>query len=266
MDYLVLGPFSAHLNQHDLTPSAPKLRRVLATLVLNAGETVPTRTLMRELWGDEPPSSSVTTLQTYILNLRKWLITSTGRTTEEVARSSLVTGPGGYRLVLDGAIDILRFQKFALLGQEALAHGDDTLGVRRLSDALQIWRGSALSDLSAGVVLESWKRYAEESRLATVDHLVSAKFRLGMHREVLTDLAGITPMNPTHENLHVHLMRALYLVGRRAQALEVYRSLHERLVQDLGIEPDRLAQQLHSAILRPESASSVATRARNCPK
>src|SRR5262245_50460476 len=69
----LLGPLSLRLNQTPVTISAPKQRQVLALLTLNAGRVVTVPTLIEELWGDCPPRSYATTLQTYILQLRKAL-------------------------------------------------------------------------------------------------------------------------------------------------------------------------------------------------
>ena len=69
----ILGPLSAHLNHRPVAPTAPKQRQVLVLLALNAGRVVTISTLVEELWGDEPPRSFATTLQTYILQLRSRL-------------------------------------------------------------------------------------------------------------------------------------------------------------------------------------------------
>ncbi|WP_269476328.1 AfsR/SARP family transcriptional regulator [Phytohabitans suffuscus] len=58
------------------TPTAPKPRSVLALLLLQANQTVPVTALIQELWGHEPPASALTTLQTYVLHLRKLFSTA----------------------------------------------------------------------------------------------------------------------------------------------------------------------------------------------
>ena len=69
----LLGPLSASLETHNVTPNAAKQREVLALLALNAGRIVTVSTVIEELWGDHPPRSSATTLQTYIFHLRSSL-------------------------------------------------------------------------------------------------------------------------------------------------------------------------------------------------
>src|ERR1022692_5315482 len=74
----LLGPLSVRMNQVPVMPAAAKPRQVLAILTLNAGRVVTVSTLIEELWGDRPPPSAPTTLQTYIVDLRKRLATATG--------------------------------------------------------------------------------------------------------------------------------------------------------------------------------------------
>ncbi|MEE3921330.1 AfsR/SARP family transcriptional regulator [Micromonospora sp. BRA006-A] len=120
-----------------------------------------------------------------------------------------------------------------------------------MTDALRLWRGPALVDVPAGPVLESKRRQFEESRLVVLEYLVDAELRLGMYREVLTELAALTVENPCTRAC-AQYMRALYLSGRRAQALEVFHRLRSDLVNELGLEPGPQIQRLHQAVLNAD--------------
>ena len=64
---------------------------------------------------------------------------------------------------------------------------------------------------------------------------MGAKLRQGMYLEVLSTLAALTVENPLHEGLQEReYMRALYLSGRRAQALEVFHRLRGTLMTSSG--------------------------------
>ncbi|GGS94078.1 AfsR/SARP family transcriptional regulator [Streptomyces violaceus] len=250
----VLGPLSVQVEGDLHTPSAPKMRSVLATLLVHADQVVPVSSLIRELWDEEPPVSCLTTLQTYILNLRKLLASATGMTARQVASEILVTRSGGYLFrTTQGDLDVHRFHQLVSDGRRALSSGDDSTALSTLSSALQLWRGPALVDVVAGRILEGRRQQFEESRLVVLEYLVDTQLRLGMYREVLTELAALTADNPYHEGLHAQYMRALYLNGRRAQALELFQRLRVNLVNHLGLEPGPMAQELHRSILNAES-------------
>lgn len=191
------------------------MRSVLATLLVHADQVVPVSSLIRELWDEEPPVSCLTTLQTYILNLRKLLASATGMTARQVASEILVTRSGGYLFrTTQGDLDVHRFHQLVSDGRRALSSGDDSTALSTLSSALQLWRGPALVDVVAGRILEGRRQQFEESRLVVLEYLVDTQLRLGMYREVLTELAALTADNPYHEGLHAQYMRALYLNGR----------------------------------------------------
>jgi SARP family transcriptional regulator, regulator of embCAB operon len=257
MELGVLGPLSVqsiNVMPANGAPSAPKLRSVLATLLVYADQVVPVPSLMRELWGENPPNSGLTTLQTYILGLRKLLAKVAGRGPAEISGDVLVTQAGGYVFrTCNSALDLHRYHALVAAGRRSLAEGDDETGVRHLGAALGLWRGPALVDVTIGRVLESKRRQFEESRRVVLEFLVDAQLRLGMYREVLAELAALTVENPHQEGMHAQYMRALHLSGRRAQALEVFHRLRGNLVAELGIEPGPGVCRLHEAILNSEA-------------
>src|SRR2546421_4859295 len=67
----LLGPLTLRRGSALITPSAPKLRQVLSLLVLQANSVTRVDQLVEELWEESPPPSALTTVQTYIYQLRK---------------------------------------------------------------------------------------------------------------------------------------------------------------------------------------------------
>src|SRR5438128_10372486 len=95
LEIRVLGPLTLTCGDRTASPSAPKLRSVLALVLLHTNQTVPTAAMIRELWGDRSPASALTTLQTYVLHLRRVLSTALAIPAAQVAESMLITRPGG---------------------------------------------------------------------------------------------------------------------------------------------------------------------------
>lgn len=250
MESGVLGPLRLCYEAQNIAPSAPKQRTVLATLLVHADQAVPVRSLLRELWDERPPASALTTLQTYVLNLRRLIAEHTGMTTGDVAQDVLVTNSGGYMLRVDPeTLDLNDYHSLVAIGCTALSRGDDEQGIDLLSKALGLWRGPALVDVQVGRVLESKRQQFEESRLVVLEYMLDARLRLGMYREVLVELAALTAENPLNEGLHSQYMRALHLSGRRAHALDVFRRFREDLASELGLDPGPPLRRLHWGIL-----------------
>ncbi|WP_308301499.1 BTAD domain-containing putative transcriptional regulator [Frankia sp. AiPa1] len=63
--------------------------------------------------------------------------------------------------------------------------------------------------------------------------------------------ASLRPFGPAplHEVFYQQLMLALHRSGRRAAALEVYKSARQTITTELGLEPGRAVRELHQAIL-----------------
>ncbi|GAA0449869.1 hypothetical protein GCM10010361_12420 [Streptomyces olivaceiscleroticus] len=250
----VLGPLRLGVSESAEGVSiAPKIRTVMAMLLVHADQVVPLPAFMRELWRERPPATGLRTLQTYILNCRKTLSQLTGCPSAQVAREILVTGAGGYGLKGDHLrLDWLDFQRLKNLGTRALERGESLAGIALLDDALELWRGDALVDTPAGPVLDSKRRFFEESRLDAITLRAEAQIKAGLHQRAIAQLAAETTMHPLHEGLHAQYVRALALGGRRAEALEVLRSLRTRLVSEIGIEPGTPLKDLQLAILSSE--------------
>ncbi|MET9963666.1 AfsR/SARP family transcriptional regulator [Streptomyces sp. NPDC006326] len=246
----VLGPLSAEVNGESIVPTAGKPRQVLSLLALYPGRVMPVPTLMEEIWGTQPPNSALTTLQTYILQLRRRLGTAMGPGAPGGAKEVLATRHGGYLLQIpEDSVDVHDYDRLVREGQSAFDAGESQVAADRFRAALDLWRGPALVDVRVGPILDIETMRLEESRLVTVERRIDADLRLGRHSGLIAELAELTARHPQHEGLHSQAMVALYRSGRQASALEVYRRLRVRLIEDLGVEPSPQLQRLHQAML-----------------
>jgi hypothetical protein len=62
----VLGPLRLASHGHNVAPTAPKQRQLLALLLLNANRVVPMSTVLEELWGPVPPRTATAAVHAYI--------------------------------------------------------------------------------------------------------------------------------------------------------------------------------------------------------
>lgn len=253
MKVYVLGPLNAIWNGTSGVPSAAKPRSLLALLASYAGHIVPVDVIVSELWVGEPPPSAATTIQTYVLQLRRLvhgLSRAGGGESSPDPKRILRTEPGGYRLDQScGQCDAVDHERLAASGYEALLSRDFPTARARLSAALALWRGPAFVDVQLGPRLSAHATLLEESRRTARERRIEADLCLGRHHEVLGELAGLTAEHPTDERLHAHRMVALYRSGRRSCALSVFDQLRVALADELGLDPSPWLQRLRQAIL-----------------
>ncbi|MBH5335028.1 AfsR/SARP family transcriptional regulator [Streptomyces pactum] len=255
MDIKLLGPLSVEACGQSIVPTAGKPRQILALLSVYANQMLPVPTLMEEIWGSDMPRSALTTLQTYILQLRRRIAAAYGPQAPQASKDVLATRYGGYLLEAEpGSVDVQEYDRLVSAGNDALDAGDDVQASLLFRQALSVWRGPALVDVRVGPILEIEVARLEESRLGVLERRIEADLRLGRHAALLTELTELTARHPLHEGLHAQCMAALYRAGRPWQALEVYQGLRARLVEDLGLEPSPRLQKLQQAVLASDPA------------
>lgn len=242
--FQVLGPMEGYSGDRTITPSAPKIRRVLALLVFRANIVVSTGEIIQELWESEPPRSATTTAQTYVYQLRKVLNTP--------RFNALITEPyGGYRLRVEA--ELLDFRVFDRLVREgtAMLHEQHEPGraSKILSDALAVWRGPSLSNVECGQLLETHVRHIEEVRMCAVQSRIEADLELGRERALVPELQTLVTRHPLNEWFHTSLIKALYRSGRRADALEAFGILRRTLREELGLDLSVQQENIHKRIL-----------------
>src|SRR5262249_48652057 len=123
---------------------------------------------------------------------------------------------------------------------------------RILREALGLWRGPPLADLTREPFAQAEIRRLEELRLVALELRIDADLSLGRRADLVGELEGLVRGHPYRESLRAQLMLALYGSGRQAEALDVYRETRQILVDELGIEPGPSLQELQQAILRQD--------------
>jgi len=250
-EFHVLGPLEVQNSEGPIPLGGRKQRTLLALLLLNANELVPTTRLIEELWVERPPATALNTLQQHLSQLRKRL-----------GVDRLLTEPGGYRLLVDEReLDLARFMHLLAEGKRELASGRPQRASTYLRKALSLWRGPALAELRNEPFIESEANRLDELRLEALEERIAADLALGRHGELCSELQALVTDNPLREGLRARLMLALYRSGRQAEALETYAELRDLLNEQFGLEPgpDLRAQQRailnHDAVLAPPAAA-----------
>lgn len=208
----------------------PRQRCVLAALAVDAGNVVPVARLARRVWGDGGPPRARETLHSYVSRLR------TGAGVMIERRS------GGYALTTT-PVDLQVFRRLCAQARER--PGD---AVRLLTEALDLWRGDALTGLDGEWAGAERDRLAREHLAAQLD-LTDARLGAGEGRELVPALQTRADDHPLDERVAGQLLRALHRSGRTADALAHFRAFRARMIEELGIEPGTGLQDVHQELL-----------------
>ncbi|GIH02580.1 SARP family transcriptional regulator [Rhizocola hellebori] len=248
--FRVLGPLEVDSPQGQIELGPRRRERLLlGVLLLEAGHPVPQARLLDLLWDEgELPRRPIRTLQSHISRLRACL---------DPARDGrfgirILTAGNGFTAQVDPrSVDALVFQR---LTGEAGELRDPVQRARSLREALDLWRGPVLSDVASDRIRDRIASGLEELRWTATELLYQAEIAAGHHEACLPGLTDAVKLAPLRENLVALLMQALFLCGRQAEALELYRSVRHQLVEELGIEPGDGLQRIHHQILSGQLA------------
>lgn len=239
MEFRLLGPVEVFEDGEPLSLGGPKQRGLLVLLLLHANDPVSRDALIDGLWGSRPPRSAGHMVDDYVSRLRKL-----------VGAERIVRKAPGYQLLVEpGELDLDRFEDVARRGRAALAAGRHADASALLTEALALWRGTALADIvfEPSASVESTR--LEELRTGVLEDRFEADLARGAGEELVPELEAAVREQPLRERLVGELMLAHYRSGRQTAALEVYRILRHHLADDLGLEPSPQLRELERRIL-----------------
>lgn len=228
-DFRILGRITVLEEGREIPISAPRLRTLLAALLVNANQTVSASELIQWLWDGEPPAHPLRALHTAVSRLRGLIGPGLG----------LRHQAGGYRLeVPAGSLDLCRFR---LLIEAGTADA--------LTEALRLWRGEPLTGAHDSAVVRDRRAVLQEEWLRAAEQLVDARLALREYTDLIPELTSLTRRYPLRERFWAQLMLALHSSSRQAEALAAYEELAALLRDELGIDPGEEVRRLHLAVL-----------------
>ena len=250
MEFRLLGPLEVRRDGDLVTIGGPKVRALLAILLLHANRAVTVEQLIDALWGDEPPASARQTVHYFVHRLRKALAGPAGD-----GEGLLVTHGSGYALRLGaGQLDAERFEQLVGEARASRAGGELAGAQAALDQALALWRGRPLADLPAATFADAEAARLDALHTTALEDRIEVGLALGRHAEMVGELEALTQAHPFRERLRAQLMLALYRSGRRAEALAVYHAARRAFSDELGIEPGLELQRMERAILTQDPA------------
>lgn len=247
MRFRILGPVEIRVDEGVRSAGAAKERCLLAALLLTPGDLIPASTLITRLWGDEPPERARDSLYTYMTRLRH-------RLEDSGLDATVVSKAGMYGIrVSPEDVDLHQFRRHRAQARALADDGERNHAVLLLQEADAIWRGRPLHDVP-GAWADRTRTTLTHERVDAVLERAAITTALGRPNDVIDDLTKLIDSNPYNEAVVRHLMTALQVAGRPAEALHAYEQMRRRLADDLGTDPGPKLQTIHQRILRGQPA------------
>jgi predicted ATPase/DNA-binding SARP family transcriptional activator len=242
----LLGEIEAIVDGRRIDVGHARQRCVLASLLVDVNRPVSVDQLIDRVWADEPPSRARNALAGYLSRLRA-VLGGTGDV--QIAR-----GPAGYTMTADALLVDLHL--FRHLAESARAIADPFEAATVYGRALGLWHGEPFSAIDTPWIADT-RVSLEGERLSVELDRNDVGLETGRHTELVAEMVAALAAHPLDERLAGQVMLAQYRSGRQADALDTFRRMRARLVDELGIDPSPGLREIHQQILESVSAEPV---------
>lgn len=223
-----------------------KARTLVKILALARGAPVTADAVMDALWvGGDKPAKPMEQIGVLVSRLRA-----------VVGVERLVRSDAGWALTVDW-LDVVELEHRVEEASARLAAGSATAARAAAGAALALVRGPFLADEPDPVWAETDR--AAVSRTIARARVVAAEAALaaGDPGDAAAVAEGALDHDPYDEAALRTLMRAHAAAGRPASALAAYARVRVRLGEDLGVDPAKETEELHTTILLGDEAATA---------
>jgi len=246
----VLGPFEVTLDGEPVTRfETRKTRALLGYLAAEGGRPHHREALAEMLWTDRPEGAARANLRHTLRTLRLAI--------GDYEASPPYLLATGYTIQFndnsDAWIDVAAFS-LLLPANRSTALPTSQQAVRELEEAVELFRGSFLDDVSLAdsAAFEEWRVLRREQYnhqvLDALCRLAGYHERRGEYEPALAYALRRVELEPWEESAHQQVMRLLATTGRRAEALSQYKALRRVLAEELNLEPVTETTRLYEQI------------------
>lgn len=241
--FKTLGPLEARCGKKDLKVREGQTQQVLACLLMNSGKVVSRNRMAQFLREGTILPSWDKCVQTHVSHTRKDL--------GDIDKSLIESVGTGYRInITREQLDLLVFEDLVKQGRAAVRRGNYVAAAAILREALDLWYGNELLEgMELPFCFQPDAEHVRNLRLDTVQDWATASMHLGRHHDVIPELDTLAVRHPEREHLTETLMHALYLDGRRQDALNAYAREDRALRKEFGYETGHRLDKMQSRIL-----------------
>lgn len=188
------------------------------------------------MWGNRVPISARASVQNQVARLRNTF-----------GPELIHTQRDRYRL--GGTTDIAQFE---MLLSPWLHQPLSKKAIPLLTAALELWRGIPFENVDEHVYAVVERTRLEHLRGLAIERLAIARLLQGQFTLTIGELLVRTTAAPFHERAWELLMIALYVSGRRTEALHSYADFEEQLSTELAAKPSLVLRRLREVIALDE--------------
>lgn len=238
----MLGGFSLRLGERELQDTDTRSKKVwvlLAYLISHRDQTVPQRTLIDLLWGDETDSANPENALRITMHRTRALLE---QFCPETGRDMILRRRGGYQWNGGGEVDSERFDALCCRKSE-----DPELRLQTLMEALALYRGDFLPRQSGEVWVVPISAHLHNLFISAAQEAVELLTLRGRTAEAAAVCRRVLALEPHQEAVCRELMRLLAAGGDRRGAAEAYDRLSRRLFDDFGVQPSDETRAVYRA-------------------
>lgn len=230
-----------------------KLWSLLAYILYHRNNTIKSNELQTLMWSDnEREMNSPGALKTLLYRVRAEL----DKLWDGAGKQLILYRNNGY-FWNDSFTVETDYDEYDRLEKE-IAKGGEELLENSLA-LLRLYRGEFLSRLNSELWVIPVASYYHNSYIEHLTDVLPVLLENRRYEDMMEFCRVASQLDPFNENIHCYWMRAYIEAGEHKRAVEVYRSLSDRLLSELGVIPSQETRALyHEAIkLSNEFAISV---------
>ncbi len=243
----VMGPLRIWRGAIELDAGPRQQRALLGLLLAQHDRPVAMGDLIDLLWEVEPPVTAVNIIQKYVGALRR--ILEPGLQARSSGSYLRRQGTGYCLTAGPEVLDLAAFRRLAVYAKESAGRERPDDALDHYLEALRLCRGTTGDGLADSAAATATFAGIDGEFFDAAVAAAEVAVQAGRPREVLKPLRLAARMDRLNEPVYACLVSVLAAAGYQAEALEVYRSIRERLTEELGIDPGSDLREAHQRVL-----------------
>lgn len=251
----ILGPLRLWRDGVELDPGPRQQAYLLALLLARVDRPTSTSELIDLIWGDDVPASALNVVQKYVGALRRLLepaipARDTGSYLRRRGNAYLFTAAAG-------TLDLVTFRELVDTARGAQAEQRHDAALDHYVEALGLWRGPAGNGIADGTTAMPVFAALDDEFCDACVAAAELAVSLRQPERVLPALQLAASVALLHEPVQAALVDVLGAAGRQAEALSVFRTVRERLADELGIDPGPTLRDAYRRVLTQPSTAPL---------